>query len=196
MVDEENTRSAPGRPRSAEVSRGINLAALALLRERGPQGVTVEAVAQYSGSAKTTIYRRYKDRYELLRSSLAFVENIPEPEAGLPVRERLNYLLRQFRHGLEEVVGLRALVALLHGDEDPEFTRAFRETILRPRLETILATLRDGVADGELRADADYETVVSMMAGSYIARYAVQGTPPPADWVDSVVDTIWPAIRA
>jgi AcrR family transcriptional regulator len=178
------------------VSRGINLAALALLRERGPQGVTVEAVAQYSGSAKTTIYRRYKDRYELLRSSLAFVENIPEPESGLPVRERLNYLLRQFRHGLEEVVGLRALVALLHGDEDPEFTRAFRETILRPRLETILATLRDGVADGELRPDADYETVVSMMAGSYIARYAVQGTPPPADWVDSVVDTIWPAIRA
>ncbi|WP_078851873.1 TetR/AcrR family transcriptional regulator [Streptomyces sp. NRRL B-3229] len=196
MVDEEITRSAPGRPRSAEVSRGINLAALALLRERGPQGVTVEAVAQYSGSAKTTIYRRYKDRYELLRSSLSFVENIPEPEAGLPVRERLNYLLRQFRHGLEEVVGLRALVALLHGDEDPEFTRAFRETILRPRLETILTTLRDGVADGELRADADYETVVSMMAGSYIARYAVQGTPPPPDWVDSVLDTIWPAIRA
>ncbi|MFC8428930.1 TetR/AcrR family transcriptional regulator [Streptomyces sp. NPDC057253] len=196
MVDEEITRSAPGRPRSAEVSRGINLAALALLRERGPQGVTVEAVAQYSGSAKTTIYRRYKDRYELLRSSLAFVENIPEPEAGLPVREKLNYLLRQFRHGLEEVVGLRALVALLHGDEDPEFTRAFRETILRPRLETILATLREGVADGELRADADYETVVSMMAGSYIARYAVRGTPPPPDWVDSVLDTIWPAIRS
>ncbi|WP_030043026.1 TetR/AcrR family transcriptional regulator [Streptomyces resistomycificus] len=196
MVEQDIARSAPGRPRSAEVSRGINLAALALLRERGPQGVTVEAVAQYSGSAKTTIYRRYKNRYELLRSSLAFVEDIPEPSPGLPVRERLVYLLTQFRHGLEEVVGLRALVALLHGDEDPEFTQVFRETILGPRLEVIFQTLRSGVESGELRADADYETVVSMLAGSFIARFAVRGAPPPADWADAVVDTIWPAIRA
>ncbi|WP_121436587.1 TetR/AcrR family transcriptional regulator [Actinomadura pelletieri] len=168
--------------------------ALTLLRDRGPQGVTVEAVSQHSGSAKTTVYRRYKDRYELLRASLSFVEDIPEPPAGLPIRERLSYLLEQFRHNLEEVVGLRSLAAMLSGDEDPEFTRAFRESILRPRLDVVMETLRDGVANGELRSDADYETVVSMMAGSFIARSALYGSAP-ADWADAVLDTIWPAIR-
>ncbi|MEG3626651.1 TetR/AcrR family transcriptional regulator [Streptomyces poriticola] len=195
MVQAESPRSVPGRPRSAEVSRVIVRAALALLRERGPAGVTMEAVAQRSGVAKTTVYRRYRNRYELLRSSLAFVEEIPEPPAGLPSRERLRNLLQQFRHGLEEVVGLRALAALLHGDEDPEFTRAFRETVLRPRLDVMIGTLRAGVAEGDLRADVDHETVVSMMAGSYIARSVTQGTPP-AEWADQVLDVIWPAIRA
>jgi AcrR family transcriptional regulator len=195
MAQNEIARPAPGRPRSEQISREIMRAALTLLRERGPQGVTMEAVSQYSGSAKTTIYRRYKNRYELLRALLSFVEDIPEPPSGMPVRERLAYLLQQFRHGLEEVVGLRSLAALLPGDEDPEFTRAFRESILRPRLDVVLETLRDGVADGELRADADYETVVSMMAGSFIARSALHGTAP-ADWADAVLDAVWPAIRA
>ncbi|GAA3248109.1 TetR/AcrR family transcriptional regulator C-terminal ligand-binding domain-containing protein [Streptomyces labedae] len=195
MIHGENTRSAPGRPRSAEVSREIVLAALALLREKGPAGVTMEAVAQRSGVAKTTIYRRYKNRYELLRSSLAFVEDIPEPPRGIPTRERLKNLLEQFRRGVEDVVGLRALAAVLHGDEDPEFTQAFRETILRPRLDVMLGTLRTGEAEGELRAGVDHETVVSMLAGSYIARSVTQGTPP-SDWADRVLDVVWPSIRA
>ncbi|MFD0336485.1 TetR/AcrR family transcriptional regulator [Streptomyces erythrogriseus] len=130
------------------MSREIVLAALALLREKGPTGVTMEAVAQRSGVAKTTIYRRYKNRYELLRSSLAFVEDIPEPPRGIPTRERLKNLLEQFRRGVEDVVGLRALAAVLHGDEDPEFTQAFRETILRPRLDVMLGALRTGEAEG------------------------------------------------
>ncbi|MEV7194255.1 TetR/AcrR family transcriptional regulator [Streptomyces sp. NPDC093510] len=195
MAQENTTRPSPGRPRSAEVSREIVAAALKLLRERGPQGVTVEAVSLYSGSAKTTIYRRHKNRYELLRASLAFVEGMPEPSATLSARERVAELLGQFRYGLEEVVGLRALAALLHGDEDPEFTRAFRDGVLQPRLDILLGALHAGVSSGELRPDADYQTVVSMMAGSFIARSAVQGSVP-ADWADSVLDTIWPALQA
>jgi AcrR family transcriptional regulator len=188
-------RQSPGRPRSAEVSREIVGSALQLLRERGPQGVTMEAVAQHSGCAKTTIYRRYRNRYELLRASLDFVEGIPEPPPELSTRQRLGFLLGQFRYGLEEVVGLRAVAALLHGDEDPEFTLAFRESVLRPRIDVLLGAFRDGVTDGDLRPDADYPTVVSMLAGSFIARSAMQGTVP-ADWADTVLDTLWPAVRA
>ncbi|RFU84723.1 TetR/AcrR family transcriptional regulator [Streptomyces triticagri] len=168
-------------------------AALRLLRERGPQGVTMEAVAQHSGSAKTTIYRRYRNRYELLLASLAFVEGMPEPDPGLSQRERIAFLLGQFRYGLEEVVGLRAVGALLPGDDDPEFTRAFREGVLAPRFEVLLTTLREGVVAGELREDADCPMVVNMLAGSFLARFAVEGTVP-ADWADTALDSIWPAI--
>ncbi|WP_016909132.1 TetR/AcrR family transcriptional regulator [Streptomyces xiaopingdaonensis] len=168
--------------------------ALQLLRERGPQGVTMEAVALRSGRAKTTIYRRYRNRYELLRASLSFVEGIPEPPPGLSLRERLHFLLEQFRHGLEEVVGLRVLAALLSGDEDdPEFSRAFRESVLNPRVEVLLTALEQGIDEGELRPGIDCPTVVSMLAGSFIALSATQGTVPP-DWTDTVLDALWPAL--
>lgn len=153
----------------------------------------MEAVAQHSGSAKTTLYRRYRNRYELLLASLAFVEGIPEPDPGLSTRERLEFLLGQFRYGMEDVVGLRSVGALLPGDEDPEFTRAFRESVLRPRFDILLQTMREGVAAGDLRADADYSTVVSMLAGAFLARFAVEGTVP-TNWADAVLDTVWPAI--
>ncbi|MFI2367654.1 TetR/AcrR family transcriptional regulator [Streptomyces sp. NPDC018833] len=170
--------------------------ALQLLRERGPQGVTMEAVALHSGCAKTTIYRRYRNRYELLRASLGFVEGIPEPPPDLSTRQRLRFLLGQFRQGLEEVVGLRALAALLRGDEDdPEFSRAFRESVLQPRIDVLLTALQQGIADGDLRPEIDCPTVVSMLAGSFIARSAMQGTVP-ADWADTVLDTLWPAVAA
>ena len=61
----------PGRPRRAETDRNIGEAALRLLHEAGPSGVTVEAVAAESGVAKTTIYRRHADRESVLRAALA-----------------------------------------------------------------------------------------------------------------------------
>ncbi len=42
----------------------ITAAALDLLRAKGPKAVTVEAVAARADVAKTTIYRRYRDRQE------------------------------------------------------------------------------------------------------------------------------------
>lgn len=155
----------------------------------------MEAVALTSGCAKTTIYRRYRNRYELLRASLDFVEGIPEPPAALSTRDRLAFLLGQFRHGLEEVVGIRAVAALLRGDDDPEFSLAFRESVLQPRIDVLVQALGDGIAAGDLRPGIDGPTVVSMLAGSFIARSAMQGTVP-ADWADTVLDTLWPAIRA
>ena len=48
----------------------ITAAALELLRAKGPKAVTVEAVAARADVAKTTIYRRYRDRQEMLAAAL------------------------------------------------------------------------------------------------------------------------------
>ena len=65
----------------SEVDDGIADAALALLRTKGPRSVTVEAVAARSGIAKTTIYRRYRDRRDMLSAALSRVTT-PEPLAA------------------------------------------------------------------------------------------------------------------
>ena len=78
-----------------DVDDGIADATLALLRTKGPRSVTVEAVAARSHIAKTTIYRRYRDRRDMLSAALSRVTT-PEPlavQADAP--DRLRWLIKR-----------------------------------------------------------------------------------------------------
>jgi AcrR family transcriptional regulator len=55
----------------SDVEHRIADTALQLLRTGGPRSVTVQAVQSRSGIAKTTIYRRHRDRREMLRAALS-----------------------------------------------------------------------------------------------------------------------------
>lgn len=59
-------KTSPGRPIDPSKDREILAAGRTLLFERGPQAVTMEAVAREAGVAKPTLYRRYANRDELL----------------------------------------------------------------------------------------------------------------------------------
>ncbi len=184
--------SSAGRPRSGEADRAITAAALRLLAERGPARVTVEGVAEYSGVAKTTIYRRYRNRRELLHASLRSVAELPEPSPLLPTADRLVVLLEQFRQGVESV-GLRVVATLFLEAEDPEFAETFRQCVLAPRLELLHRVFQDGVAAGELRPDADYRRVGDLLFGSYFARFAIEGGVD-EEWARAVVALALPLV--
>ena len=80
-------------PRIERTRRVVLDAALALLVERGYGEVTIEAVAAESGVAKSTIYRHWPGRLELIND--AFLElkpTLPVPPDG-DVRERLVVVL-------------------------------------------------------------------------------------------------------
>ena len=51
----------PGRRRKTD--ERIAAAVMLLLRENGPDAVTMDAVTSVSGVAKTTLYRRYSDEH-------------------------------------------------------------------------------------------------------------------------------------
>src|SRR5688572_6701128 len=77
------TGSRRGRPRSAEADESILRAAAELLGEHGYGALTIEAVAQRSGVAKTTIYRRWSDRPELVLATMAHLTaTIVPPDNG------------------------------------------------------------------------------------------------------------------
>ena len=73
-----------GRRRSSETEQAILQVTRELLVEAGVQGLTIEKVAARAGVAKTTIYRRWRDKDELaLAVVLDMVEQIVEmPELG------------------------------------------------------------------------------------------------------------------
>jgi AcrR family transcriptional regulator len=181
-----------GRPRLQSTDDRIIAAALALVREGGPQAVTVEAVASSSSVARSTIYRRYRDRDELLRTAVNTVVDQPVPPPHLSVREKLRWVLTRARAALEEGLGRGGVAAVLT-DSAPEFTDAFRNA-LALHLEPLKAAIAVDVEDGLLRTDLDADVVLNVIFGSYLGDVLRHGQPSP-DWLNRTLDMLVIALR-
>jgi AcrR family transcriptional regulator len=181
----------PGRPRRAETDRSIGAAALRLLHESGPSGVTVEAVAAESGVAKTTIYRRHADRESVLRAALAAAIVPPDSPVGDTPRERIRWALDRTWRQMTDVLGRGGLAAILT-NEDTRFTDLFR-SVLDPYADALIALIRSDMADGDLRTDLDPETVVSMLVGAYLGELVRRGRVD-EDVSSRCVDLMWVAM--
>src|SRR5258706_13042053 len=79
--DLEMSSRRPG-GRSARVRQAVLDAAFAELGEKGYGGLSIEAVALRSGGAKTTVYRRWPTRDELVADALDSRSDRYEPVPG------------------------------------------------------------------------------------------------------------------
>jgi len=181
----------PGRPRRAEVDQRLAAAVLELLHTRGPEAVTMEAVASTSGVAKTTVYRRFPDRGALLRAVLEGAIGTPTPPPEGTVREKLRWALEEAWRQMTDVLGPGGLAAVVV-DANHEFTQLFRKA-LAPYDDALVALIRADVAKGLLRRDVDAEAVVSLFLGAYLGELVRHGAVD-ADWIDRCLDLMWAAV--
>lgn len=188
------TESEPrrGRPRAAEVDARILATARALLRESGPRAVHIDAVATRSGVARTTIYRRYRDRRELLGAILDQVTDQGTPPTDGEVRDKLRWVLTRVRDVLESGLGRGGVAAVL-ADSDPEFTRALRSS-LTARLLPLMRAMEADAARGEVRADVDPDVAVNLAFGAYLGELLRYGEER-ADWLERTAELLERAIR-
>lgn len=171
----------------------ITEATLRLLREGGPRAVTVEAVAETSGVAKTTIYRRHANRREMLQAALVTLAETPTPAPEVPTRDKVRWAVSSARHALEEVLGLSSAAAIL-ADEDPEFTESVR-AVLTPHTAALTSLMQAAVAAGNVRAEVDHDVVLSLMVGAYLGEQLRFGRIRD-EWLDHTVDVLWSGIGA
>lgn len=185
----------PGRPRSVEADRAILDATIKLLYEEGYARMSMEAVAEAAGVGKTTVYRRYRDKADLVTAVIAAMRGGEEmPDSG-DIRADVLLLLEGFARGKEQVQRMKLLGTLWAEQErNPELLRLFRERIIKPRRAMLIESLRRGQERGELNDDFDPGLVTEMLVGSHFARQ-FDGRPIPRDWAEQVVDTIWPALE-
>jgi AcrR family transcriptional regulator len=172
---------------------GIADATLALLRTKGPRAVTVEAVAARSGIAKTTIYRRYRDRREMLSAALSQVTT-PEPlavDADAP--DRLRWVIEEAVKTVDVGIGFGGLASLVT-DDDPDFTKLFRRILARQRAK-LESVVDDAKADGSFRAGFDSATLVDAVVGAFIAERSRTGRIA-AGWEGRLFDLFWPVVQA
>lgn len=186
---------ARGRPRSAEADRSILDAAIELLHAQGYAGMSMEGIAEAAGVGKTTVYRRYKDKADLVTAALLQLTPVPDPPDSGDTRADLLELLKRFQHSKEKVEDLRLMGTLWSEEErNPELMRLFRERVIRPRRQLLFDVLARGQERGELRDDLDAELIIEMLVGAHFAR-RFRGGGIPRDWADRMIAQIWPAIE-
>lgn len=188
---ERQSGGGAGRPRRAETDRAIRDAALELLRANGPGAVNIDAVSTRSGVARTTIYRRYESRDELLRAVLDELVEVALPAPALPVADKLRWLLDRILLVMEEGIGRGGIAAVLTGS-DPAFTSMLRER-LAGRLGVLTEAMTEDIQAGRMREDVDPGTLVAVLFGGYLSEVVLYGEPRPG-WADRTVELISRAV--
>ncbi len=180
-----------GRPRNPDADRVILMSTLRLLAERGYGAMSVAGVAAAAGVGKTTLYRRYKDKRELVVATLSMLrqELPPLPDTGDVKQDLLsaaNDILRylQSMNGFAIVGGLFA-----QAGQNPEFLALFQEHIFLPRRALLKSLLERSIQRGQLRGDVDLEAVADCISGSFFARH-VSGLPKDERWIQSVMKVV------
>lgn len=187
--------SRAGRPRSSHVHQAIIDALVALLSE----GVTfdalsIEAVAARAGVGKATIYRRWPNKQAMLADGLAMLKGpLPQP-VGDNVRDRLLSLLSKVAIDDGAKMFPCVMTELIRSPEAYEIW----QTLIEPRREITRQVLRQGIADGEIRPDADIEVVLAVLTTPVLMNRLMRWNPRLDNDTlpEQVVDMVLAGIRA
>ncbi|WP_043638203.1 TetR/AcrR family transcriptional regulator [Nonomuraea candida] len=192
-IQETGTARPAGRPRSEKAEKAIIEATLDLIAEgMGVSELTIEAIASRAGVGKTTIYRRWSNKEDLVVDALATLKAPLPPLAGASVRDDLISLVDAMR---QESGGARTRcvmnIALNEADRHPQLMERFLKRSVEPRRQAMRAVIERGVASGELRADLDLDMGMAMITGTMMwhSKWAPAGDLPP-DLAERVVDAV------
>lgn len=171
----------------------IEKATLELLRSGGPSAATIEAVAARSGVARTTVYRRFRNREEMLRAALLSVA-VPESfdDDFSTSDERLRWVIRTAASMVFTGIGFGGFATLLT-ESDPEFVDSFREVLAVHRAVVADVLLR-GVAVGQVRDEIDPDVVIDTVVGALAAEKARSGQIS-KDWEGRMAAALAPLVR-
>ena len=176
-----------------ERSRRVVLtAALELLGDVGYGGLTIEAVAARAGVGKSTIYRHWPGKLELVEDAVRSLKPDGGPPATGPVRDRVVALLQQVAANLADSTWSRCLPAIIDAAErDPEVL-AIHRRLTCERRERLVGLLAEGVTTGEVSAGCDLGLLAEALVGPIIVRRLLFHEPFDAADVPPLVDQLLP----
>lgn len=189
--------SRPGRPRSEQVESAIIEATTELLAELGYQALSIEAVAARAGVAKTTVYRRWDGKDELVLDVLSRLKGPIGTPPGQSLRSDLIFLLEHLRSQWSSGTQGRLMHRLsVEGLDRPELYRNLRERLVRPRQQVLLDVLQRAVVTGELRADTDLRAVHELLVSPILAAAFTHQELPTRNRLEFQVDTVLAGLRS
>jgi AcrR family transcriptional regulator len=186
LASEAAARGA-GRPLDENVDEAILNATWQVLLDEGYTAMSIARVADVAHVGRPAIYRRYKDKSEMVRAALsdkrARVAKIDSGSAREDLVAYMEFSRLRFEPALAGTI-------LVDGRKDPRLLTFFREGMLLPRLDDMIEALERGKQRGEVRADLDTRLAVHALMGAFMV-HNLESDRPPKGWSRRVVDTLW-----
>jgi AcrR family transcriptional regulator len=189
---EVQERRRPGARKDPEADRLILQTAHRLLRELGYDRLTMDAVAREAGVARTTVYRRYRDKADLVSAAIETLRAPARRSASGDARRDLIGHLESIRRNYG--VSLAGTL-LMEEPHNPRLLELFRERMVTPQRQIVTDIINDGIERGLIRADVDVERILDLLLGAFFAAVFAEGRPGP-QWPEEIVEALWPAIAA
>jgi AcrR family transcriptional regulator len=198
-----------GRPRSADADRAILAATRSALVELGWSGLTLGDVAARAGVAKTTLYRRWAGKNELVVDAVAalFEEQLELPDLG-SLEADIHGVVMCFAGLLDRPETRTALMAVVAEATNDEALRLrIREAIVDRQKHLVLTGRKRAQQRGELPPDEDSagpggqggaggpdrmgdpardDLIFDVIAGAVVHRLMVSSQPVDDAWAESL----------
>jgi AcrR family transcriptional regulator len=158
-------------PRVARSRHVVRRAVLEELATVGYGSLTIEAVARRAGVGKSTIYRHWASRVDLIADAFehAHQETVPDVKSE-SARERLIRLVGHVAEVATDPLFSRCIPALIEGAELDERLRAFHHQYSAARRAELAAVIADGVKTGAFEPSVEAETAAIALLGVVFYR--------------------------
>lgn len=182
-----------GRPRSVEADTAILEATRAALVELGWSKLTMGDVANRAGVAKTTLYRRWTNKSELVVDAVAVLfDELELPDRGSLTADVEGVVL-QFASLLARPEAKTSLMAVVaESTRDDALRVRIRSAIVDRQKRLVLEGRARAQARGELPYEADPEAaarsadlIFDVIAGAVVHRALVSAEPVDEVWARS-----------
>jgi AcrR family transcriptional regulator len=166
--------------RTDQTRQSVAQAVVSLI-ESGNASFELQDVSRLSGVHRTTIYRRWRTREDLLTEALTLnVSKLRIPEA-----DDWQVYLRKLAHELSRFLSTPMMMAVGSLMASPNTPREFREhfyTQFGTVIEKLTEPLDKAKKQGKFRADADTAVIINVLL-SYILSFILLLKAPPSDAV-------------
>ncbi|WGV28926.1 TetR/AcrR family transcriptional regulator [Halotia branconii CENA392] len=159
--------SISGRPRSIHADQAILQATLDLLAEVGYQSMSIEAIAARAKVGKTTIYRRYTSKEEIVADAIESLrEDLSTPDTGSFWGD-MDILIENAGKKINSPLGRQTLALIIStASSNPQFAEVYWKRYTQVRREAFAKVLERAKFRGEIHKDADIDLIIDLVSGS------------------------------
>lgn len=159
--------STSGRPRSIHADQAILQATLDLLAEVGYENMSIEAIASRAGVGKTTIYRRYTSKEELVADAIESLrDDVVIPDTGSFWGD-MDILINNAAKKIDSPLGRQTLALIIStASSNPQFAEVYWTKYTKLRREALSKVLERAKSRAEIHKNADIELIIDLLSGS------------------------------
>ena len=177
-------------PRVERTRTAVVDAAAQLLLDDGPDAITHARVAAAAGVSRTTVYKHFPDRSDLLFvTAEAIGRNLPDPgDVTGDLRTDLRAFLAHLAADLRDPVRTRVIAMMMERAQHDEAVALVRDRFMAEIGAAFAGIATAGVAAGELSSDIAVELGLASLAGSLVYFRLLADQPIDDALVDGMID--------